>query len=210
MSKVTIIKTGVANLASVIAGLKRAEAEIEISSDAEKIKNASHVLLPGVGHFEVGVKALRETGLEDVLKLRFEKQLPTMAICLGLQMLFEASEEAPNIKGLGLIKGKVERFTGDIRIPQLGWNYVEPSNAESSAESSVESKGDQMFIKPGHAYFANSYKVTKAPSDWKVAKTNYGGDFIAAVEKGNLLAAQFHPELSGKWGLDLIKRWVAC
>ena len=197
MSKVTIIKTGVANLASVIAGLKRADAEIEISSDAEKIKTATHVLLPGVGHFKAGVKALRETGLEDVLKLRFEKQLPTMAICLGLQMLFETSEEAPQTKGLGLIQGKVERFTGDLRIPQLGWNYVEP-------------EANQRFIKPGHAYFANSFKVTKAPSDWKVAKTNYGDDFVAAVEKGNLLAAQFHPELSGKWGLDLIKRWVAC
>ena len=206
MSKVTIIKTGVANLASVIAGLKRAEAEIEISSDAEKIKNASHVLLPGVGHFEVGVKALRETGLEEALKLRFEKQLPTMAICLGLQMLFETSEEAPKIKGLGLIKGKVERFTGDIRVPQLGWNYVEPD----SVKSIVESKEEQIFIKPGHAYFANSFKVSKAPSDWKAAKTNYGSDFVAAVEKGNLLAAQFHPELSGKWGLDLIKRWVQC
>ena len=125
-----------------------------------------------------------------------------MAICLGLQMLFETSEEAPNIKGLGIIKGRVEKFTGDIRVPQLGWNYVEPD--------SVESKEDQVFIKPGYAYFANSFKITQAPSDWKVAKTNYGGDFIAAVEKGNLLAAQFHPELSGKWGLDLIKRWVAC
>ena len=190
------------SLASVIAGLKRAEAEIEISSDAEKIKTATHVLLPGVGHFEVGVKALRETGLEEALKLRFEKQLPTMAICLGLRMLFETSEEAPKIKGLGLIKGKVERFTGDIRVPQLGWNYVEPDD--------LESKDNQVFIKPGHAYFANSFKVTQAPKDWKVAKTNYGGEFIAAVEKGNLLAAQFHPELSGKWGLDLIKRWVAC
>ena len=205
MSKVTIIKTGVANLASVIAGLKRAEAEIEISSDAKKIKTATHVLLPGVGHFEVGVKALRETGLEDALALRFEKQLPTMAICLGLQMLFETSEEAPNVKGLGLIKGKVERFAGDIRVPQLGWNYVEPDSIKSSLE-----KEEKLFIEPGHAYFANSFKVTQAPSDWKVAKTNYGGDFIAAVEKGNLLAAQFHPELSGKWGLDLIKRWVAC
>ena len=197
MKKVTIIKTGVANLASVIAGLKRADVEIDISSEPEKIKNATHVLLPGVGHFKAGVKALRETGLDEALKERFEKQLPTMAICLGLQMLFDSSEEAPNIKGLGLIQGKVEKFTGDIRIPQLGWNHVEP-------------KGEHKFIKPGHAYFANSFKVTNAPNDWQCAKTNYGSDFIAAIEKGNLLAAQFHPELSGKWGLDLIKRWVTC
>ena len=197
MKKVTIIKTGVANLASVVAGLKRAEVEIDISSEPEKIRKATHVLLPGVGHFKAGVNALREAGLDEALKERFEQQLPTMAICLGLQMLFESSEEAPDTKGLGLIQGKVERFTGDIRIPQLGWNHVEPET-------------NQRLIKPGHAYFANSFKVSKAPNDCQCAKTNYGTEFIAAIEKENLLAAQFHPELSGKWGLDLIKRWVAC
>ena len=120
-----------------------------------------------------------------------------MAICLGLQMLFESSEEAPQTKGLGLVQGKVERFTGTLRIPQLGWNYVEP-------------EASQRLIKPGHAYFANSFKVTKAPNSWQSSKTNYGNDFVSAIEKGNLLATQFHPELSGKWGLDLIKRWIQC
>lgn len=197
MKKVTLIKTGVANLASVKAGFKRAEAQIEVSSEPEKIKNASYVLLPGVGHFEAGVKALKQSGLDDALRFRFENQLPTMAICLGLQMLFEKSEEAPGIKGLGLIQGEVQKFTGDLRVPQLGWNFVEPEQ-------------EQKFIKPGYAYFANSYKIAKVPSDWKSAKTNYGTDFVAAIEKGNLLAAQFHPELSGKWGLELIKNWIQC
>lgn len=195
MTKATIIKTGIANLASVKAGLARAGAEVVVSSDPQQIIEASHAILPGVGNFSAGMKCLREAGLEDAIKYRFENSLPTLAICLGLQMLFESSEEDPEEKGLGIISGKVQKFSKNVRVPQLGWNHVEPAK-------------NSKFLKPGYAYFANSYKINEVPKEWSPAICNYDGEFVAAFERESILAMQFHPELSGQWGLDILQRWV--
>jgi glutamine amidotransferase len=195
LTEVLIIKTGIANLASVKAGLARAGAEVVVSSNPEEIKKATHAVLPGVGNFSAGMKCLRDAGLEAAIKYRFENNLPTLAICLGLQMLFEQSEEDNEEKGLGIVPGKVKKFSSKVRVPQLGWNYVTASD-------------NSNFIKPGYAYFANSYKATSVPKEWSPALCNYDGEFVAAFEKGPLLAMQFHPELSGQWGLDILKRWV--
>ena len=195
MNEVTIIKTGIANLASVKAGFKRAGANLTLSSDPNHIAEASHVVLPGVGNFSAGMKCLREAGLVEALKHRFAKQMPTLAVCLGLQMLFEQSEESLDEKGIGIIPGKVIKFSSNVRVPQLGWNFVEPTQG-------------CKFLTPGYAYFANSYKVENVPAEWNAATCNYDGKFVAAFEKGSILAMQFHPELSGQWGLDILKRWV--
>ena len=197
MKEIVIIKTGVANLASVIAGFKRAGTKTKVSVNPKEVINATHVMLPGVGHFGAGIKALEDTGLAECIRERLDKELPTMSICLGMQMLFEKSEESIETTGLGLVKGNVKKFSGALRVPQLGWNYVK---ADDSSK----------FIKSGYAYFANSYHVADTPQDWICAKSNYGSDFVAGMENGNFLALQFHPELSGKWGLEIIKRWTQC
>lgn len=195
MTEVVIIKTGIANLASVKAGLARAGATPIVSSDPIQIKEATHAMLPGVGNFTAGMKCLREAGLEHSIKHRFENMLPTLCICLGMQMLFETSEEAPEEKGLAIIQGKVKKFDSNLKIPQLGWNFVEPPK-------------QSKFITPGYAYFANSFKVDSVPEPWQAAVCDYGGNFVAAFENGPILAMQFHPELSGAWGLDILKRWI--
>ena len=120
---------------------------------------------------------------------------PTMAVCLGLQMLVETSEESPGLKGLGAAPGHVTRFPRGMAVPQLGWNQITP---EPGAR----------LLKKGYAYFANSYCLRQAPEGWKAATADYGGPFVGAMERGAVLACQFHPELSSSFGLELMRRWL--
>lgn len=188
-----MIRTGVANLASVLAGLARAGAEASLVASADEVERASHVLLPGVGSFAPGMAALREAGLAGALRARIAAGRPTLAICLGLQMLAEGSEEAPGVPGLGVMRGVARRFSEEVTVPQLGWNLVEGSGG---------------LIESGYAYFANSYRIVEAPDGWTPAWTDHGGRFCAGLQRGAVLACQFHPELSGPWGLGLLGRWL--
>ena len=122
---------------------------------------------------------------------------PTLAICLGLQLLCESSAESPDVAGLGVVPLRVTRLRDTVRVPQLGWNHVDPDPASK-------------FLKPGHAYFANSYCLEELPAGWAGAWSEHGGPFIAALERDSVLACQFHPELSGDWGLALLRRWLQC
>jgi imidazole glycerol phosphate synthase glutamine amidotransferase subunit len=139
---------------------------------------------------------LRKSGLGEAIVARIESGAPTLAICLGMQLLCSASEEAPEASGLDVVSGRLRRFPNSVRTPQMGWNEVAP---EPACE----------LVAPGHAYFANSYRLSEAPAGWSLAWTNHGGPFISALERGAVLACQFHPELSGRWGLDLLDRWLA-
>lgn len=199
--EVVIVKTGVANLASVIAAFERLGADTLVTTDAERVRTAQAVMLPGVGAFGAGMQALRahDGALAEALRDRFQADRPTMAICLGLQLLCEASEETPGIHGLGILSGQVTRFADapHLKVPQLGWNRVE---TESDSH---------IFLEPGFAYFANSFKLDAAPAGWKAARAHHGGPFIAALERGRMLVCQFHPELSGPWGMGLMGRWLA-
>ncbi len=190
-----MVKTGAANLASVLAGLRRAGAEPQLSDDADEVFKAPHVVLPGVGAFGAAVERLREFDLLDVLRSRIQGGRPTLCICLGMQLLAEASEETPGVPGLGVIPGLVRRFPEIVRVPQLGWNQVEP-------------QGDLRLLQSGYAYFANSYALLEPPEGWSFATAEHGGHFVAALERGDVLACQFHPELSGPWGLQLLQRWL--
>ena len=138
---------------------------------------------------------LVDRGAVEALRARIAAGLPTMAICVGLQLLCKSSDETSEVKGLGVIDAHVERFEGDIRIPQMGWNKVETS-------------GEGRFLRDGYGYFANSYRLKDIPEGWIGAISSHGGRFVAAIEKGSLLACQFHPELSGEWGLELMTRWL--
>jgi glutamine amidotransferase len=192
---VHVVRTGTANLASVNAALTRAGVRPVLTSDPGEIENAKALVLPGVGSFGAAMSGLREARLEAVLRDRVVAGRPTLCICLGLQVLFESSEETPGVRGLGAVEGTIARFRGDVRIPQLGWNRVEAD------------PGCQLLTS-GDAYYANSYRAQTLPKGFNAAWTTHGERFIAAIEKGGILACQFHPELSGSWGASLIERWI--
>jgi imidazole glycerol-phosphate synthase subunit HisH len=193
--EVAVIRTGTANLASVLAGFRRIGASPRIVEDSGSIESARLAVLPGVGAFGAAMEKIRSEGLEEAIRARVLSGLPTLAVCLGLQVLCECSEESPGVKGLSILPVKVGRFSGGVRIPQLGWNTVEPDPACG-------------LLRPGHAYYANSYRITTVPDGWHGAFTTHGERFVGALEKGAVLACQFHPELSGTWGLGLLKRWL--
>lgn len=138
---------------------------------------------------------LNEAGLVDALRRRLAEQRPTLCVCLGMQLLFETSDESPGALGLGCVTGHVSRFPDEVRVPQLGWNQVE---VDPSAR----------LIQSGFAYFANSFRAKAPPAGWTAAMADYAGPFVAAMERGPVLACQFHPELSGKWGQSLVQRWL--
>jgi imidazole glycerol phosphate synthase glutamine amidotransferase subunit len=196
--EVAIIRTGVANLASVVAAFERLGARSTITSDPALVASASHVMLPGVGAFGAGMLALRGSALVEPLRERIAGDRPTIAICLGLQLLCAASAETPGIAGLGVLPLEVGRFAGKgLKVPQLGWNRV---GADPEAR----------LVQSGYAYFANSFRLAEPPAGWHVATADYGGAFVAAIERGKILACQFHPELSGPWGQALLSRFLSC
>jgi imidazole glycerol phosphate synthase glutamine amidotransferase subunit len=191
---VVVVPTGTANLASVRAALMRLGARPRLAEDAAMIEDATHVVLPGVGSFGAAVAGLREAGLDAALAARVRAGRATLAMCVGLQVLFEASDESPNATGLAVLKGRVGRFPDSVRVPQFGWNRVVPEPG-------------CRLLEPGYAYFANSYRVLEAPG-CRIATAEHGGRFVAALERERVLACQFHPELSGTYGQALIARWL--
>jgi imidazole glycerol-phosphate synthase subunit HisH len=194
MSEVVIAPTGTANLASVQAAFRRLGAGSRLAAGPDDVAAASHVMLPGVGAFGASLARLREHGLDAALRDRIAAGRPTICICVGHQLLFEASDESPGVEGLGVISGRVGRFEGDVRVPQFGWNRVRP---EEGCD----------LLEEGHAYFANSYRALHAPG-WRVGWGEHGGRFVAAVERGNVIGCQFHPELSGAYGAALLSRFL--
>ncbi len=194
-AEVVIVQTGTANLASVIAGLRRAGAAPRLAETAADVASAARVVLPGVGAFGTSMGRLCRDGTGQAIRQRVEEGKALLAICVGLQLLCSASEESPGVDGLRIAEGRLERFSEDVQVPQLGWNRVEPTPGFTAAPA-------------GFAYFANSYRLCRAPSGWEAAVTEHGGPFVAAMQRQRVLACQFHPELSGAWGLALLTKWV--
>lgn len=192
---VTVIHTGAANLASVVAAFQRLGRSVEITDDAFAVRTAGRVVLPGVGAFAPVARRLGENGMGEAVIFRVEEDLPTLAVCLGLHLLAAGSGEGEGADGLGLLQVNASRYPGSVVVPQLGWN-------------SVEAARDCRLLRSGAAYFANSYRISDEPPGWRVAWSDHGGPFVAAVERGNVLGCQFHPELSGAWGEALLARWL--
>lgn len=195
MTEVVVIRTGTANLASVTAAFHRAGCETRISASASEVSTATRLVLPGVGAFGAVAERIDSLGLRQPLAERIEAGQPTLAICLGLQMLAAVSEESAGAVGLGVIPATVTGLPTGVRRPQLGWNRV------------TAGPGCDLLT-DGDAYFANSYKIDAVPDGWCGATTEHGEVFVAALERGSVLACQFHPELSGCWGQALIERWL--
>lgn len=192
---IVVVRTGTANLASVRAAFERQGLSVELTQDAKRVAEADQVVLPGVGAFGASMSELVTKGLVPALIERVQKNKSLLAICVGMQLLCRESTESPGVRGLDVVDGAISRFSGPVRVPQLGWNDV---TAAPGAR----------FVESGVAYFANSYRLPEASSDWLASKANHGGEFVAALERGNVLACQFHPELSGAWGAALLARWV--
>lgn len=194
--RVALLPTGAANTASMSAALQRLGARVCGVSGADAVREESLLVVPGVGAFGPAVSKLRREGLLEPLAERLRAERPTLLVCLGLQLLAERSDESPVVSGLGLVPGGATAFPPGLRSPQQGWNRVEPD-------------GGCRLVVPGHAYFSNGFHLTTPPAGWHVAWSDHGGRFIAALERGPVLACQFHPELSGDWGAELLERWFA-
>ncbi len=195
---IAIVDYGVGNLFSLKSSLDMIGAKAFVTGEAEEIKNAEKIILPGVGAFGDAAKKLRDTGLFDVIKEEAAKGKPIMGICLGMQMLFEKSYEYGEHEGLGLIKGEIRPIEGvipkELKIPHIGWNALKFT------------KDSKLFkyIKDGDfVYFVHSYYG--AECDSVIAVSDYGAPLTAAVEKGNVSGCQFHPEKSGDVGLKILK-----
>jgi len=209
-----IVDTGLSNLASIEAAFLRQGLQPRRVSTPVDLARATRLVLPGVGAFGAAMAELQRLGLVEVLVQRFVDERPTLAICLGMQLLAESSEESPGVEGLGVIAGRVERFGAGVSVPQLGWNEVVPGaldDLEMRGESNpMEASLDAAWLVERGSYcFANSYRLATAPSGWRAAYAEHGGRFVAALERGAQLACQFHPELSGALGARLIARWLA-
>jgi imidazole glycerol phosphate synthase glutamine amidotransferase subunit len=191
-----IIDYGAGNLNSVKNAFSYLGKETKIISKPKDFASCEKIVLPGVGSFGYLMAALRQKELEIPLKeFILKEKKPFLGICLGLQALFEKSEESPDSKGLGVLKGEVKKFRNG-KVPQVGWNSIIPS--------------EKSFLKEGYAYFVNSYYVV--PEDKKIvaADSKYYKKFVCAVQSENILALQFHPEKSGSFGLSILERWLRC
>lgn len=194
MAEVVIVPTGTANIASVTAAFRRLGSEPRLARNGGEIETASHVMLPGVGAFGAAMERLERQGWVEPLRRRIHADRPTIAICVGHQLLFETSDESPGVRGLAVLEGHVGRFADGVRVPQFGWNEVETGE-------------EALLLESGWAYFANSYRAIAAPG-WRVATAGHGGPFVAAMQLGNIIGCQFHPELSGAYGEALLSRFL--
>ena len=196
MPDIVIVNSGVANLASITSAFRRLGAGVVVTDDPAVVAAARRVVLPGVGAFGAGLTALRARGLDRAVADAVARNTPLLGVCLGMQMLCEASEETPSVAGLGVIAGACRRLPDDVRVPHLGWNAV----------TAVSQVG---LVDTGVAAFANSYALLEAPPGWTPAWTTHGVRLVAALERGRILVCQFHPELSGAYGAALLERWLS-
>ncbi|MBU0536528.1 MAG: imidazole glycerol phosphate synthase subunit HisH [Nanoarchaeota archaeon] len=193
---IAIIDYGAGNIGSVKNALDRIGVSSVITSNPKDIKTAERIILPGVGAFGAAMDSLRSKGLEEPLKAALKRGVPFLGICLGLQILFEQSEESIGVKGMEIFKGRAIRFT-EGKVPQIGWNRIIP-----------KAKGE--IFRQGYAYFVNSYYVKPEDKSIIAAITDYYGEFACAVQCKNITAVQFHPEKSGEYGMGFLRRWMEC
>ena len=195
-----IIDYGVGNLFSVEKAFASIGEKVKVTGNAEDLKAADKLVLPGVGAFGDCMKNLEATGLIPVILEQISNKKPLLGICVGLQILFEGSEESPDIKGLGVFKGNVQRINApQLKIPHMGWNAISMQNNFNLF--------DHLNEKP-FFYFVHSYHAVPEDKNLVIATTEYGETLTAAVACDNIYATQFHPEKSGDVGLQVLKNFV--
>ena len=194
---IAVLDYGIGNLRSAQKALEKVGADAVLTTDPADVAGAAGVVLPGVGHFGRCMEALRETGLEEPARAAIDAGMPFLGICVGMQVLYDGSDEAPDVKGMGVLPGRVRLLADQVKRPQMQWNQLDhrPTPMLAGLE-------DPIWM-----YFVHSY--APEASDGVVATCDYGGPVVAAVVRDNLWATQFHPEKSGAAGLRLLANFVA-
>ncbi len=195
---IAIADYGIGNLGSVTKGFRHAGAEVVLSGDLEVLREADALVLPGDGAFGATMWEVERRGLVPVLREAVARGKPVLGICVGMQLLFEESEEHGRHRGLGLLPGRVRRFGDDLVVPHMGWNALQRQRPHPI----LEDVADGSYV-----YFVHSY-YCDVPDDVVVASSDYGGPFAAIVARGNVLGVQFHPEKSQEVGLRMVGSFV--
>lgn len=196
---IVIVDYGMGNLRSVQKAFEKNGARAVVSSNPRDLERAAKVVLPGVGAFTHAMRELKKRRLVAPLRKKILSGTPYLGLCLGLQLLFDKSEEGARVAGLGVIPGRVKKFRTGLKVPHMGWNTVNTR------------KGCPLFKGKGkddYFYFVHSYFGAPEDKSWIAGTTRYGKDFCSAVWKGNVFATQFHPEKSQTAGLRLIKNFI--
>ena len=198
---IAIIDYDAGNIKSVEKALQKLGADVVITNDAQEILRADKVILPGVGAFGDAMANLKKFGLDKVIYEVVEKGTPFLGICLGLQLLFERSDETPGVAGLGILKGEILRIPDkdDLKIPHMGWNSLHLQN---------QGRLFQGLSEQSYVYFVHSYYLKAEDEQIVKATTDYSVNIHASVEKDNVFACQFHPEKSSDVGLKILKNFV--
>jgi glutamine amidotransferase len=195
--EVTLIDSPVANTANIARALRAAGASLRVTSDAETVAKADKLVLPGVGSFIAARTWLTETAIDDALQTAVSRGAALLGICVGHQLLFDLSHEMGPTRGLGFVRGEIQRFGGTLPVPQIGWNRV-ASDANPLFDALPRSTA---------FYFVNSYAARA--TEHEVARADYDGPFTAAVQHGRVFGVQFHPEKSSSAGLRVLRNYVA-
>ncbi len=201
---IAVIDYGMGNLRSVVKGFEKVGVIAEVTADPRVVERADAVVLPGVGAFGQCMEHLRAAHMDEVIPAVIAADKPFLGICLGLQLLFEESEEFGPVRGLGVLPGRVVRFFPDgapdgVKIPHMGWNGLEMAQPTPVLAGIPENE---------HVYFVHSYYVAPADTSIIATTTEYGGfRFCSSVARGNLFACQFHPEKSGAMGLQILRNF---
>ncbi len=193
---ITILDYGAGNLRSVQNTLDEIGAEYELVNDAAGLERSIKIILPGVGHFGQMMRAIDRMRVREALRERIRAGIPFLGICLGLQALFEKSEEAPEERGLSLFEGEIRRFPAGARVPHMGWNEVTPRNG-----SKLLGDVNRPYLYFAHSYYAPVNDATAAICDYTLA-------FTAVLESNNVYGVQFHPEKSGPLGVGIVRNFV--
>ena len=199
---IAIIDYDAGNIRSVEKALLALGQDVTVTADRDEILHADKVILPGVGAFGDAMEKLKQSGLDEVIREVTEKGTPFLGICLGLQLLFEHSDEAPGVEGLGILKGEILRIPDKegYKIPHMGWNSLHFQNNGRLFQGIPE----QTYV-----YFVHSYYLQAEEPEIVKATTEYSTCIHASVEKDNVFACQFHPEKSSKWGLKILENFAA-
>ena len=197
---ITLVDYHAGNLASVRKAFEYLGCEVTITEDPEVVRKTRHLVVPGVGHF-AATEQLGRAGLTDAIRESISAGANFLGICVGMQWMFEGSTEAPDVKGLGVFSGMIEKFPAGAKVPHVGWNQIE-QRSDSQILKDVES--------PSFVYYTHSYRAPVVSET--VGVTSYGTDFSGVVEKDNLFGIQFHPEKSGAPGLQMLRNFarLAC
>jgi len=199
VSSVAIIDYGVGNLRSVEKAFAATGCEAVVSGDHKVLRDAERLVLPGVGAFASCMNALRERGFDSLVHERAAEGTPLLGICVGMQMLFEVSEEFGNTEGLGLLRGCVRKFETELVVPQVGWNRIQ----QKQRHGLFEGVADGSFC-----YFVHSFYCAPETADVAVGETEYGVKYASVVARDNICGVQFHPEKSQDVGLRMLRNFV--